>query len=130
MPLYRYVGNRLTTAIENMVLGTHFTELHSGLKAYTRHFLENIDYQSYSDDFVFDSQMVIEAILRGVRITEVPIPTRYADDSSSVSVTRSIKYIAETLGCLWQTRARLRRDDAGWAPSPFLGRQGQEESGG
>ncbi len=131
MPLYRYVGNRLTTSIENMALGTNFTELHSGLKAYTRHFLENIDYHAYSDDFVFDSQMVIESILRGVRIVEVPIPTRYADDSSSVSVTRSLKYIAETLMCLWQTRARMRREAAaGWSPSPFLNRPGQEESGG
>src|SRR5579871_1603473 len=50
MPLYRYVGNRLTTSIENRVLGTHFAELHSGLKAYTGNFLRSLDYQSYSDD--------------------------------------------------------------------------------
>lgn len=104
MPLYRYVGNRLTTAVENLALGTQFAELHSGLKAYTRPFLEKIDYHKYSDDFVFDSQMVIEAIVRRFRIVEVPIPTRYEDDSSSVSVTRSLKYIAETLQCLWQVR--------------------------
>lgn len=130
MPLYRYLGNRLTTSIENMALGTRFTELHSGLKAYTRHFLESINYHAYSDDFVFDSQMVIEAIRRGVRITEVPIPTRYADDSSSVSVTRSLKYIVETLVCLWQTDARLRREGADWPAAPFLNRQSQEDSGG
>lgn len=104
MPMYRFIGNRLTTAIENLVLGTQFAELHSGLKAYTRHFLENIHYHAYSDDFVFDSQMVIEAIVRKFRIVEVPIQTRYAEDSSSVSVTRSLKYIGETLLCLWHVR--------------------------
>ena len=104
MPLYRYVGNRVTTSLENMVLRTHFAELHSGLKAYTRGFLENLHYHAYSDDFVFDSQMVIEAIVRKFRVVEVPIPTRYAHDSSSVSVTRSLKYISETLMCLWQVK--------------------------
>ncbi len=102
MPLYRYVGNRMTTMIENRVLGTHFAELHSGLKAYTREFLESIDYHSYSDDFVFDSQMVIDAVLSGKRIEEVPIPTRYTMESSSISVWRSLVYI-------WQTFIQLRR---------------------
>ena len=109
MPLFRYVGNRLTTAIENAVLGTHFAELHSGLKAYTREFLESIDYHAYSDDFVFDSQMVIEAVLRGSRIEEVQIPTRYTPESSSISVKRSLRYIFLTLLELWQARRRLRR---------------------
>ncbi len=96
MPLYRYVGNRLTTMIENRVLGTHFEELHSGLKAYTREFLESIDYHSYSDDFVFDSQMIIDAVLSGKRIEEVPIPTRYTMESSSISISRSLVYIGQT----------------------------------
>jgi len=97
MPLYRYVGNRLTTAIENRALGTRFAELHSGLKAYTRGLLERLDYHSYSDDFVFDSQMLIESVLEGMRIEEVPIPTRYTTESSSISVGRSLRYIALTL---------------------------------
>ena len=102
MPLYRYWGNRITTAIENRALGTHFAELHSGLKAYTRAFLERLDYHAYSDDFVFDSQMVIDAVLSGARIEEVPIPTRYTVESSSISVARSLRYI-------WQTLVELRR---------------------
>lgn len=102
MPFYRYLGNRLTTAIENYVLGTHFTELHSGLKAYTRRFLESVDYHAYSDDFVFDSQMIIEAVVRGMRVEEVPTPTRYTLESSSISIGRSLKYI-------WLTLLELRR---------------------
>jgi glycosyltransferase involved in cell wall biosynthesis len=109
MPLYRYLGNRLTTAIENWVLGTHFDELHSGLKAYTRQFLETVDYNAYSDDFVFDSQMVIEAVLREARIEEVPTPTRYTSESSSISVNRSLRYIWLTLLELRRARRRLKR---------------------
>jgi glycosyltransferase involved in cell wall biosynthesis len=108
MPLYRYLGNRLTTAIENWVLGTHFAELHSGLKAYTRQFLEEMDYHAYSDDFVFDSQMVIEAVLREARIEEVPTPTRYTPESSSISVSRSLRYIWLTLVELARAKRRLR----------------------
>jgi glycosyltransferase involved in cell wall biosynthesis len=112
MPLYRYVGNRLTTAIENLVLGTHFAELHSGLKAYTREFLEGLDYHAYSDDFVFDSQMLIDAVLSGARVVEVPIPSRYTEESSSISITRSLRYIGLTLVELLRFKrkyARLRK---------------------
>ena len=101
MPLYRYVGNRFTTVVENLVLGTSFTELHSGMKAYSRHFLELIGYDQFSDHFVFDSQMVIQAVLLGFRIEEVAIPTRYEDESSSVDIPSSIRYILETFGALY-----------------------------
>ncbi len=113
MPLYRYIGNRLTTVVENAMLGTQFTELHSGLKAYTRKFLMEIDYHRYSDNFVFDSEMVIEAVLLGYRMAEVPIPTRYAEESSSISVKNSLVYIGSTFQTLFQATARkeqLRAD--------------------
>lgn len=102
MHLYRYVGNRFTTTVENYFLGTSFTELHSGMKAYSRRFLELIDYHQFSDRFVFDSEMLIQAVLLGFRIEEVPIPTHYADDSSSVGIRSSIRYIAETFGALYR----------------------------
>jgi glycosyltransferase involved in cell wall biosynthesis len=104
MPLYRYVGNRLTTAIENVVLGTHFAELHSGLKAYTANFLRELDYHQYSDDFVFDSQMLIDGVLSGARIEEVSIPTRYTAESSSISVSRSLRYIWLTITELFRMK--------------------------
>jgi glycosyltransferase involved in cell wall biosynthesis len=109
MPLYRYVGNRFTTVIENAVLGTKFTELHSGLKAYTRKFLMEIGYHRYSDNFVFDSQMVIEAAVLGYRLEEVAIPTRYTEESSSVSVKNSLVYISSTMQTLFKTRANQNR---------------------
>lgn len=96
MPFYRYIGNRLTTVVENLVLGTDFSELHSGLKAYTRKFLKECPYHQYSDKFVFDSQLLIDAVLRGARIREIPIPTRYTEESSSVDILSSVRYIIET----------------------------------
>jgi glycosyltransferase involved in cell wall biosynthesis len=113
MPLYRYIGNMFTTKIENAVLGTNFTELHSGLKAYSRRFLTEIDYHRYDDQFVFDSQMVIEAVLLGYRLEEVPIPTRYTEESSSVSIKNSLIYIGRTFETLFTYRlksGRLRQE--------------------
>jgi len=109
MPLYRFLGNRLTTEVENLCLGSSFSELHSGMKAYSRRFLELIGYQEFSDAFVFDSQMVIRATLLGFRIQEIPIPTRYSEDSSSVSIPASIRYVVSTLGVLVKTLAERKR---------------------
>jgi glycosyltransferase involved in cell wall biosynthesis len=107
MPLYRYWGNKFTTSIENLFLGTRFSELHSGFKAYHRSVLERLNYHAYSDDFVFDSQMLIDAVLNRIPIEEVPIPTRYTLESSSISVKRSLVYIGMTIYELF--RARLKR---------------------
>ncbi len=109
MPLYRYIGNIVTTKVENAMLGTQFTELHSGLKAYTRRFLTEIDYHRYNDKFVFDSQMVIEAVLLGYRMEEVAIPTRYTDESSSVSIKNSLVYVGRTFETLFTYRFKARR---------------------
>jgi glycosyltransferase involved in cell wall biosynthesis len=105
MPFYRYVGNRFLTSYENAVLGTQFHELHSGLKAYTRRFLTELDYHRYDEAFVFDSEMLIEAVLLGYNIEEVGIPTRYAEDSSSTSIKASLIYVAKTMEKV--TKARL-----------------------
>jgi glycosyltransferase involved in cell wall biosynthesis len=118
MPMYRWIGNRVTTCIENLVLGTKFTEMHSGYKAYNRHFLESIPYREYDDGFVFDSQMLVDAVLaRRFRITEVAIPTRYTDESSSASIYNSLKYVLLTIGYALRRRFRGRSQRAA-APRP------------
>jgi glycosyltransferase involved in cell wall biosynthesis len=109
MPLYRYVGNKLTTTLMNALLGTQFTETHSGFKAYSRRFLEAAPYRTYSDDFVFDTQILLEAVAGGFPIEEVPIPTRYTDESSSIGIRRSLRYIEQSLLLAWQTRHERRR---------------------
>jgi hypothetical protein len=108
MPPYRYWGNRFSTVVENLLLGTHFTEMHSGMKAYSRRFLESVPFDSYSDDFVFDTQILVAAVVGGFRIQEVAIPTRYTRVSSSINVKRSLEYIGRSVEVCWRA-APVRR---------------------
>ncbi|HXV94905.1 MAG TPA: bifunctional glycosyltransferase/class I SAM-dependent methyltransferase, partial [Gaiellaceae bacterium] len=128
MPLYRYVGNRVTTTVENAMLGSRFTDLHSGLRAYTRDCLLSLPFLRYTDDFSFDSQMLADAATGGQRVVEVPIPTRYSRESSSIDVPRSLRYVAESLRYVSArsvTRGRRgRRNPVAWSgprPGPALG---------
>jgi 2-polyprenyl-3-methyl-5-hydroxy-6-metoxy-1,4-benzoquinol methylase len=110
MPMYRYLGNRVTTTLENLMLGSRFTEMHSGLRAYSRRSLLSLPFLNYSDDFSFDSQFLVDAVTRGQRVVEVPIPTRYTRESSSISIIRSLKYVGHTLAyCARQSAARGRQ---------------------
>ena len=110
MPLYRYMGNRVTTVAENALLGSRFTELHSGMRAYSRRCLLRLPFLGYSDDFAFDSQLLVDAVTSGLRVVEVPIPTRYTLESSSISVKRSLRYVASSLtACVQGSAARGRR---------------------
>jgi 2-polyprenyl-3-methyl-5-hydroxy-6-metoxy-1,4-benzoquinol methylase len=128
MPLYRYVGNRVTTTVENAMLGSRFTDLHSGLRAYTRDCLLSLPFLRYTDDFSFDSQMLADAATGGQRVVEVPIPTRYSRESSSIDVPRSLRYVAESLRYVSARSAkrgrRGRRNPVAWSgprPGPALG---------
>jgi 2-polyprenyl-3-methyl-5-hydroxy-6-metoxy-1,4-benzoquinol methylase len=110
MPLYRFVGNRITTTLENLMLGSRFTDMHSGLRAYTRECLLSLPFLRYTDDFSFDSQLLVDAVTSRQRVVEVPIPTRYAEESSSISVGGSLRYVGHTLAyCARQAAARGRR---------------------
>jgi len=113
MPLYRYLGNRITTFFENLFLGTRFSELHSGLKAYSRKFLESVPYSKYSDKFVFDSEMLIDAILNKTKMVEVAIPTHFSDDSSSASFSDCLVYVSQTFMVLFKKKIErlVRRAD-------------------
>lgn len=121
MPLYRYWGNRFSTVVENVLLGTHFTEMHSGMKAYSRRFLESVPFDGYSDGFVFDTEILVAAVVGGYRIQEVAIPTRYTRESSSVDVGRSLEYIARSVGVCWrasEVRRLQRRRESRRRPPP------------
>jgi glycosyltransferase involved in cell wall biosynthesis len=110
MPLYRYLGNRLTSILENLILGSRFTELHSGMRAYARDCLLSLPFQNYSDDFLFDSQLLIDAVTLGLSVVEVPIPTRYTKESSSISVVASLRYVLGSLAyCTRQVVVRGRK---------------------
>ena len=107
MPLYRFVANKVFTALENRMLGTALSEMHTGYRAYSRRFLETVPFMRNSDDFVFDSQVIAQAVAFGLRVAEVPIDTRYFSDASSTSMKANVRY---GLGTLWtMVRYRLHR---------------------
>ncbi len=97
MPLYKYLGNRVLTIIENLILGLNLSEYHTGYRAYKRKVLEAIPFQKFSNDFVFDQQMLIVAAKYGFKIGEIPVSVRYFPEASSINFKKSLKYGAETL---------------------------------
>lgn len=109
MPRYRYVANKALTAIENIALGRRFSELHTGYRAYSKSLLRSVPFMRNSNDFVFDSQMIAQAVALEQRIVEVPIHTRYHADASSTSMAANIEYGLGTL----LTMARFRLHKAG-----------------
>ena len=97
MPVYKFLANRGLTAIENRVLGTHFSELHTGYRAYSRDLLQGVPFLRNSLDFSFDSEMLFQAIHFGFRVAEVPAPTKYFDDASSIKPGAATVYALKTL---------------------------------
>lgn len=92
MPLYKYVANRCLTAFENLCLGNKLSEYHTGYRVYDAKILRDIDYAAFSEDFVFDNQMLAEIVVRRYMIGEVSCPTRYFAEASSINFQRSCKY--------------------------------------
>jgi GT2 family glycosyltransferase len=115
MPWWKRLGNRFLTAAENRVLGLNLSEYHTGYRAYSRRFLEAIPFLENSNDFVFDTQVLIQAATFGFKIGEVPAIGKYHADASSVSFRTSTVYGLETLAAL--VRYVIHR--AGF-PSPWL----------
>ena len=112
MPHYKYIANRCLTILENFALGQNLGEFHSGFRAYSRKVLETIPYQRNSDDFVFDSEFLAQAVHFGFKIGDVPVPVRYFDEASSISFRRSAEYGLSTLRVLaqfWAHRTGLRK---------------------
>ena len=100
MPVHKYVVNRLLTIVENVVLGQNLGEFHSGMRAYSAHALRTLPYQRFSDDFAFDSELLVAAAWFRMRIGDVPVPTRYGDDSSQIGAAAGVTYAAKTVVAL------------------------------
>ncbi|HEX2392866.1 MAG TPA: glycosyltransferase family 2 protein, partial [Solirubrobacterales bacterium] len=107
MPLYKRVANRFLTTVENRVLRTHLTDLHTGYRAYSRELLLTVPFLRNSLDFSFDSEVLMQAAELGFRITEVPARTRYFEEASSVGFGASTVYGLKTLWAA--TRLLLHR---------------------
>lgn len=92
MPLWKYVANRVLTLFENLLLGAKLSEYHTGFRAYRRDLLEALPWAANSDDFVFDNQLLAQAIVGKYRIGEISVPTRYFAEASSIDFPRSMRY--------------------------------------
>jgi glycosyltransferase involved in cell wall biosynthesis len=92
MPFYKYVSNRFLTLAENLALGVKLSEYHTGFRAFSRRALEVIPYERNSDDFVFDNEMLVQAVHFGLKIGEISCPTKYFEDASSINFKRSVVY--------------------------------------
>ena len=109
MPLWKRVGNRFLTTVENRALGLDLSEMHTGYRAFSRQFLLTVPFLRNSLDFTFDSEILMQAAHFGFRIVEVPARSRYFDDASSVDLRTSVVYGVKTLGAA----GRLKLHQAG-----------------
>ena len=121
MPLYKYIANRFLTAFQNLFLGAKLSEYHTGFRAFSRSLLESLPLVENSDDFVFDNQMIAQAVMFGFRIGEISCPTKYFKEASSINFRRSVKY---GLGVL-TTTATFVGHNAGVFHSPLFKTDGR-----
>ncbi|HEV3006132.1 MAG TPA: glycosyltransferase family 2 protein [Pirellulales bacterium] len=114
MPVYKYIANRFLTLFQNLVLGAKLSEYHSGYRAFSREVLETLPLLANSDDFVFDNQMLTQAIAFGFDVGELSCPTKYFPESSSINFRRSVVYglgviATSVLYRLWKWRLAKAR---------------------
>jgi glycosyltransferase involved in cell wall biosynthesis len=98
MPTYKYIANRFLTFAENLALGVKVSEYHTGFRAFSRAVLETLPLEENSDDFVFDNEMLVQAVAFGFRIGEISCPTKYFEEASSINFRRSVTYGLGVLG--------------------------------
>jgi len=122
MPLYKYVANRVLTLVENLLIGEKLSEYHTGFRAFSRRLLETLPLEENDDGFVFDNQMLVQAVYFGFRIAEVTCPTRYQLGSSSIRFGKSVRYGLGVLKAALQFR--LKR--MGLQRPAFLSQRGRK----
>ena len=113
MPLWKYLANRTSTFVENLLLGQSIGDFHSGMRAYRREVLERLPLHRNSDDFSFDQEVIVQAVAARFRIGDVPVPVRYMDEASSISFRRSLRYARGGLGVVaayYLHKSGIKRD--------------------
>lgn len=100
MPLYKYIANRILTLVQNILINQKLSEYHTGFRAYSKEVLEKVNYNNFSEDFIFDNQMAVQIFKKGFEIGEISCPTKYFHEASSINFKRSVKY---GLGVLWES---------------------------
>jgi glycosyltransferase involved in cell wall biosynthesis len=92
MPKWKYFANLFLTGVENATFYIFLSEYHSGFRAYSKRYLDAVNFEANSDDFVFDTEIIAQGVAKGMRIREVPISTRYFDEASQIGFWRSVRY--------------------------------------
>jgi glycosyltransferase involved in cell wall biosynthesis len=92
MPRYKYIANRFLTLVQNLLMNQKLSEYHTGFRAYKADILKEINYHDFSDDFIFDNQVIAAIFAKGYEIGEMTCPTHYSEQSSSINFARSVKY--------------------------------------
>ncbi len=128
MPLYKYVGNKILTRFENGMLRTDLTEFHSGYRAYSVKALETIPFESNSDSFNFDTQIIIQLLEAGKRIVEVPIPTYYGDEICYVNGLRYAKDVSADVLCYRLSKLGFMSGQLGSVGGEYALKEGPESS--
>ncbi|MFL6195917.1 MAG: glycosyltransferase family 2 protein [Thermoanaerobaculia bacterium] len=116
MPKWKYLANIFLTAVANATFYVFLSEYHSGLRAYSRRYLESVSLERNSDDFVFDTEIIAQGVWRGLRIQEIPIQTRYFPEASQIGFARSVRYGFAVLGVL----GRYKMQKKGLLRSPIF----------
>ena len=116
MPRWKYIANIFLTALENICFYMYLTEYHSGFRAYTRRYLESIALEANSDQFVFDTEIIAQGVVKDLRIREVPIVTRYFPEASQISFGPSVRYGLSILLVM----ARYKLHVWGWRRDPIF----------
>ena len=92
MPLYKYIANRFLTLVQNILINQKLSEYHTGFRAYSKEVLEKVNYNDFSEDFIFDNQMAVQIFKKGHEIGEISCPTKYFPEASSINFKRSVEY--------------------------------------
>jgi len=111
MPRYKYISNRFLTAVQNLLLGYKLSEYHTGFRAFSRRVLKSLPLEADTDDFLFDNEVLAQAIYFKFNIGEISCPTKYFPEASSISFKRSVRY---GFGVLW-TSLKFRMQKMGLA---------------
>ncbi len=109
MPKWKFISNILLTKIANFILGTKLTELHSGFRAYDRKIFDLVDIEKNSDNFIFDTQIIIQLINQKIKIKEIPIKTHYFPEASQIGILAGINYGAGILYNIILYKLRLKK---------------------
>jgi len=109
MPKWKYLANLFLSAVANATFYVFLSEYHSGLRAYSRRYLEAVDLEANSDDFVFDTEIIAQGVWKGMRIREIPIETRYFEEASQIGFGRSVVYGFSVLGVLLRYKLHKKR---------------------